>query len=106
MPITQFAPEVPEALEWIIAEALTKIGRALSDGERNARQVETIEAAAEAGALPTSPSEFNRSIPPQSVNRARDESVSTRRGNTGRNARSTTPSGELAVTQAILKRNS
>ena len=67
IPITQFAPEVPEALEWIIAEALTKDpDERCQTAKEMLSKLKRLKQRAESGALPTSPSEFNRSIPPRS----------------------------------------
>jgi serine/threonine protein kinase len=65
LPITQFAPEVPEALEWIIAEALTKDpDERCQTAKEMLGKLKRLKQRAEAGVLPTSPSEFNRSIAP------------------------------------------
>ena len=67
LPITQFAPEVPEALEWIIAEALTKDpDERCQTAKEMLGKLKRLKQRAEAGVLPTSPSEFNRSIAPPS----------------------------------------
>ena len=67
IPITQFAPEVPEALEWIIAEALAKDpDERCQTAKEMLGKLKRLKQRAEAGALPTSPSELNRSIPSQS----------------------------------------
>ena len=67
IPIAQFAPEVPEALEWIIAEALTKDpDERCQTAKEMLGKLKRLKQRAEAGVLPTSPSEFNRSIPPPS----------------------------------------
>ena len=66
-PLTQFAPDVPEPLEWIIAEALTK------DREERCQtakellgKLRRLKQRIESGALPTSPSELDRSTSPHS----------------------------------------
>ena len=67
IPLTQFAPEVPEALEWIIAEALAKDpDERCQTAKEMLGKLKRLKQRAEAGVLPTSPSEFNRSIPPSS----------------------------------------
>jgi serine/threonine protein kinase len=67
-PITQFVPDVPESLEWIIAEALTK------DREERCQtakemlgKLRRLKQRIESGALPTSPSDLNRSVSPSSL---------------------------------------
>jgi Tol biopolymer transport system component len=67
IPIAQFAPEVPEALEWIIAEALIKDpDERCQTAKEMLGKLKRLKQRAEAGVLPTSPSEFNRSISPSS----------------------------------------
>jgi serine/threonine protein kinase/Tol biopolymer transport system component len=105
LPITQFTPEVPEALEWIIAEALTK------DPEERCQtakemlgKLRRLKQRMESGTLPTSPSDLNRSVSSQSslgpatnsnvVSLANKETVQE-------TARSTAHSGDLADTQAL-----
>ncbi len=67
VPIAQFAPDVPEPLEWIVGEALTK------DREERCQtakemlgKLRRLKQRIESGALPTSPSDLNRSVSPQS----------------------------------------
>jgi serine/threonine protein kinase len=67
LPITHFAPEVPEALEWIIAEALTKdIGERCQTSKEMLGKLRRLKQRVESGVLPTSPSDLDRSISPQS----------------------------------------
>ena len=67
VPITQFAPDVPDALEWIIAEALTKDpDERCQTAKEMLGKLKRLKQRAEAGVLPTSPSEFDRSIAPPS----------------------------------------
>jgi serine/threonine protein kinase/dipeptidyl aminopeptidase/acylaminoacyl peptidase len=66
VPLRQFAPEVPEALEWIIAEALTKDpDERCQTAKELLGKLKRLKQRAEAGVLPTSPSELDRSISPQ-----------------------------------------
>src|ERR1044072_6393707 len=66
VPITQFAPEVPQALEWIIAEALTKDpDERIQTAKELLGKLKRLKQRVEAGVLPTSPSEIDRSISPQ-----------------------------------------
>ena len=66
VPITQFAPEVPQALEWIIAEALTKDpDERCQTAKELLGKLKRLKQRAESGVLPTSPSELDRSIVPQ-----------------------------------------
>jgi eukaryotic-like serine/threonine-protein kinase len=67
LPITHLAPEVPEALEWIIAEALTKdIGERCQTAKEMLGKLRRLKQRLESGALPMSPSELNRSASPYS----------------------------------------
>jgi len=67
LPITHFAPEVPEALEWIIAEALTKdTEERCQTAKELLGKLRRLKQRIESGAMPTSPSDLNRSVPPQS----------------------------------------
>jgi serine/threonine-protein kinase len=66
-PVAQFAPEVPQALEWIIAEAMTK------DPEERCQtakemlgKLRRLKQRVETGVLPTSPSDLSFSTPPHS----------------------------------------
>ena len=68
LPVTQFAPEVPEPLEWIIGEALTK------DREERCQtakemlgKLRRLKQRLESGTLSASLSDFSRSTPPQSL---------------------------------------
>jgi len=92
-PITQFAPDVPEPLEWIVAEALTK------DREERCQtakellgKLRRLKQRIESGALPTSPSELSRSFaqPPADKHATTDEA-----------ARSATQASEVVPTQVI-----
>src|ERR1041384_1493381 len=63
VPITQFAPEVPQALEWIIAEALTKDpDERCQTAKELLGKLKRLKQRAESGVLPTSPSDLDRSI--------------------------------------------
>ncbi|HET6977186.1 MAG TPA: protein kinase [Pyrinomonadaceae bacterium] len=95
IPITQFAPEVPEALEWIIAEALTKAAdERCQTAKEMLSKLKRLKQRAESGTLPTSPSEFNRSIR-SSTETVRPAGVAT----LNETLRST--AGNLNSTQAI-----
>ena len=67
LPITHLAPEVPEALEWIIAEALTKDpDERCQTAKQMLGKLRRLKQRIESGALPTSPSDLNRSSQTQS----------------------------------------
>jgi len=105
LPITHFAHDVPEALEWIIAEALTK------DPEERCQtakemlgKLRRLKQRIESGVLPTSPSNLNRSAPPQSSRAPTRNSnvVSLAEKETRQDVgRSTARSGDLADTRAL-----
>ena len=91
-PIRQYVPDVPEALEWIIAEALTK------DREERCQtakemlgKLKRLKQRIESGAMPASPSDLSYSIPPPPAATATVSEL----------ARSTMPSGDVAATQTI-----
>lgn len=104
MPITHFAPEVPDALEWIIAEALTK------DPEERCQTAKEIvgklrrlKQRIESGPMPTSKSDLNRSALPQ-PSLAEPINLNTfpaKRVTVDEVGRSTAPSGDLAAKRAL-----
>src|SRR6185503_3634973 len=62
-PVTQFAPDVPEPLEWIIAEALTKDrDERCQTAKELLGKLRRLKQRIESGALPTSPSDLDRSV--------------------------------------------
>jgi serine/threonine protein kinase/Tol biopolymer transport system component len=106
LPISNFVPDLPDALEWIITEALTK------DPEERCQtakemlgKLRRLKQRIESGALPTSPSDLNRSVPPlSSLAPARNSNlVSLAANGTTQHelGRSTARSGELADTRAL-----
>lgn len=105
MAITQLAPDVPEPLEWIIAEALTK------DREERCQtakemlgKLRRLKQRIESGALPTSLSELNRSVSPHSVAPPANSnfvSPAERETTLQETGGSTARPGPLADTQAI-----
>jgi Tol biopolymer transport system component len=102
-PMTQFASDVPQALEWIIAEALTK------DREERCQtakellgKLRRLKQRIESGVLPTSPSDLDRSITSQlSLGPTTDSTVPLEKHPTLKEAKTTVPSGDLAGTQAL-----
>ncbi len=101
-PITQFAPDVPDALEWIIAEALTKDpDERCQTAKELLGKLKRLKQRVESGALPTSPSEINRSMPPRPSTVPTTTLAPTPAATLSETARSTTPSGDLSATQAI-----
>ena len=104
VPVTQLVPEAPEALEWIISEALTK------DPEERCQtakemlgKVRRLKQRIESGALPTSPSDLNRSISSQLSHAPLSNSnvgSFAERGTTLQEGRSTAGSGDLSDTSA------
>ena len=104
-PITNFAPDVPQPLEWIIAEALTK------DREERCQtakellgKLRRLKQRVESGTLPSSPSDLNLSSgPASSVGQsfARLDSIPGKKATIEEPLRSTAQTGEIATTQAI-----
>ena len=93
-PITRFAPNVPEALEWIITEALAKdVDERCQTAKEMLGKLRRLKQRLESGAIPPSISELKSSAPPQSS--------STANATLQEGARSTAPSGDLAHTPAL-----
>ncbi len=66
-PITQFAPDVPEPLEWLIAEALTKDREErIQTAKEMLSKLKRLKQRIESGSIHSSVADFNRSTPPQS----------------------------------------
>lgn len=104
MPITNFAPEVPEALEWIISEALTK------DREERCQtakellgKLKRLKQRIESGAMPTSPSDLSRSVSSQLSTPPPTQSgiLAAKQTTVGEAARSTAPPEDFASTLAL-----
>ena len=105
VPITQLVPDAPEALEWIISEALTK------DPEERCQtakemlgKLRRLKQRIESGALPMSPSDLNRSISShlsQAPLSNSNVASFSERGTTLQEGRSTAGSGDLADTHAL-----
>lgn len=94
-PITHFAPEVPEALELIITEALEKdVEERCQTAKEMLGKLRRLKQRIESGAMPPSSFELTPSAPPQSSVTAKDATLQGA-------ARSTAPSGDLADTQAL-----
>ena len=94
-PITRFAPEVPEALELIITEALAKdVEERCQTAKEMLGKLRRLKQRMESGAIPPSISELKASAPPQS-------SVAAKEATLQEAARSTVPSGDLADTRAL-----
>lgn len=65
--LTHFAPDVPQALEWIVAEAMTKDpDERCQTAKELLGKLRRLKQRVESGTLPTSPSDLSLSIPPQS----------------------------------------
>ncbi len=102
-PITQFAPDVPQPLEWIIAEALTK------DREERCQtakellgKLRRLKQRIESGAMPTSPSDLDRSASAHSTPNLSFpdlNSIPGKQATLDERARATT--GEITTTQAV-----
>jgi serine/threonine protein kinase/Tol biopolymer transport system component len=63
-PLTQFAPDAPQPLEWIIAETLTKDrDERCQTAKELVGKLKRLKQRLEAGTLPTSPSDLDHSAP-------------------------------------------
>lgn len=104
-PVSQFAPDIPESLEWIIAEALTKDrDERCQTAKEMLGKLRRLKQRIESGALPTSPSDLNRSLSPSSLAPATNSNVVSlaEKGTTLQEVgRSTAPSGEVTNTRAL-----
>ena len=95
-PITHFAPNVPEALESIISEALAKdVEERCQTAKEMLGRLRRLKQRLESGAIPSSITELKTPAPPQS-------SVTAGEATLQEPARSTVPSGELANTRTRL----
>jgi eukaryotic-like serine/threonine-protein kinase len=103
LPLTHFTPEVPEALEWIIAEALTKDPEErCQTAKQMLGKLRRLKQRVESGVLPTSPSDLNRSVSSHSLAPTTDSNlVSLPAKETQEGKRSTIPTGELADRRAL-----
>jgi serine/threonine protein kinase/Tol biopolymer transport system component len=106
LPVTSIAPDVPEALEWIIGEALTKDpDERCQTAKELLGKLKRLKRRVESGVLPTSPSELNHSVTSESsiasttnsnlVSFATNETIQSEPG------RVTARTGDLADTHAL-----
>jgi Serine/threonine protein kinase len=103
-PLNQFAPDAPEALEWIIAEALTKDREERCQTAREMlSKLRRLKQRIESGSTPTSVSHLNRSVTSQSsLEPAMNAtSLSAEQATAERLRKSTARSGDIAATPAI-----
>jgi len=105
-PLNQFTADVPEPLEWIITEALTKDrDERCQTAKEMLGKLRRLKQRIEAGTLPTSPSDLNRSVAPTpSITLATDSnlmSVPSKQATVDENLRSTAQSAEQRRTEAI-----
>lgn len=106
VPVSSFAPEVPEALEWIIGEALTKDpDERCQTAKEMLGKLRRLKRRVESGVLPTSPSDLSRSTSSQSSISPTTTSnlVSVAAPETFReeSGRATARTGEIADTHAL-----
>jgi serine/threonine protein kinase/Tol biopolymer transport system component len=104
-PITQFAPDVPEPLAWIIAEALTK------DREERCQtakellgKLRRLKQRIESGAMPTSPSDLDRSASAHSTPNLSFpdlNSIPAKQATLDESLRATAQTGDITTTQAV-----
>src|SRR6266705_190949 len=104
VPINQFAPDAPEALEWIIAEALTKDREERCQTAREMLgKLRRLKQRIESGTTPTSISDLDRSVARQSSLEpaATATSLSAEQATAGGMRRSTARSGDLGAMPAV-----
>lgn len=109
-PMAHFAPEVPEALELIVTEALAKdVEERCQTAREMLGKLKRLKQRIESGAMPPPISDLNRSVsqPPPSVPLTDAISVAGKQATEQEGARSTVPSAEIANTQVepAAKRN-
>jgi serine/threonine protein kinase len=106
-PMTQFAPDVPQALEWIIAEALTKDrDERCQTAKEMLGKLRRLKQQLESGVIPVSASsDINLSVPSQSSLAPNSVSLHGKQA-TLDEARSTVRSADVATTQAASRADS
>ena len=104
-PITQFTTELPEALELIVTEALTKdLDERCQTAKEMLAKLKRLKQRIESGSTASSISEFNRSAALQrSI--APDASLPAQQATISEIARSTAPSSEIIRQQVSKKRS-
>jgi len=103
-PLNQFAPDAPEALEWIIAEALTKDREErCQTAKEMLSKLRRLKQRIESGSTPASGSHLDRSVTPQSSLEPamNTTSISAEQATAETIRRSTARSGDLAATPAV-----
>ncbi len=104
MPMSHFVPEVPEALELIVTEALTKdVEERCQTAKEMLGKLKRLKQRLESGATPPSISDLHRSLspPPPSVPLTDASSLAENQATKQGVARSTAPSAEVADTQVV-----
>ena len=103
LPVTQFAPEVPEPLEWLIAEALTKDrDERCQTAKELLGKLRRLKQRIESGTLPMSPSDLNRVSSQSSIaSTTNSNAISLGETKLQEIARSTVPSGDPAATREL-----
>jgi serine/threonine protein kinase/Tol biopolymer transport system component len=104
-PVTQFTADVPEPLEWIIAEALTKDrDERCQTAKELLGKLRRLKQRIESGALPTSPSDLDRSASAHSspgLSFPPMPSAPRRRSTLAEDVETNTRAGDVATTRAI-----
>ena len=104
-PITQFTADVPEPLEWIVSEALTKDrDERCQTAKELLGKLRRLKQRIESGALPTSPSDLDRSVSPHSspgLSFPAMSSAPARRSTLAEGVGPDTRTGDVATTRAI-----
>ena len=106
LPVSHFAAEVPEALEWIVTEALTKDpDERCQTAKELLGKLRRLKQRIESGSMSASISDLNRSTPPRSTHAPLTDpnpiSLKAKQATLSQAARSTVPSGDLTSTQAL-----
>jgi len=104
LPVNHFAPDAPEALEWIVAEALTKDREERCQTAREMLgKLRRLKQRIESGTTPTSISDLDRSVAPRSSLEPTATATSLGAGQATVDAarRSTARSGDIEATPAV-----
>ena len=100
-PITQFATNIPESLELVVTEALTKdVDERCQTAKEMLGKLKRLRQRIESG---VTSSEITRSVPPPSLSAASSTSLPPKEVTVSEVARSTAPSGDLTATPRISK---
>jgi len=98
-PITQFATNIPESLELVVTEALTKdVDERCQTAKEMLGKLKRLRQRIESGVMS---SELTRSVPPPPLSDGSSTSLPPKQATVSEVARSTAPSGDLTATRTL-----